>query len=71
MSTTVILIRHVESLGYAVSIFRANGTSELHATPLAGGPAHVARCNDGDGEEELYRAAVLLADACGVDLEDG
>ena len=31
----------------------------------------IARCNDGDGPNEQYRCACLLAEACGVELEDG
>jgi len=31
----------------------------------------IARCNDGDGEDEEYRAACLLAQGCGVNLKDG
>lgn len=69
--TTAILVRRVESLGYAVSLFTVNGTAELHAVPLRGGASHVARCNDGDGDDELYRAACLLATAVGIELEDG
>jgi hypothetical protein len=43
---------------------------EIHAV-ASDGSFEIARCNDGDGEEETYRAACLSAEACGVDLEDG
>lgn len=70
--TTAILLRRVESLGYAVSVFRINDTVEMHATPLSGeGDPQVARCNDGDGDGEAYRAACLLATAVGIELDDG
>jgi hypothetical protein len=66
------ILRQVESLGYVVKEFRVNGVIEFHAVKIPEGePNHVARCNDGDGEEETYRAAVLLARACGIDVEDG
>jgi hypothetical protein len=69
---TDALIRQVEDLGYVVKVFRVNDTVEMHAVLLRNPDVfHVARCNDGDGEEEAYRAACLLAQACGIDLEDG
>ena len=69
---TDALIRQVEDLGYVVKVFRINDTVEMHAVLLRDPDVfHVARCNDGDGEEEAYRAACLLARACGIDLEDG
>lgn len=71
MSTTTIILRQIESLGYAVSEFTINGTVEMHAVPLKGGDPHIARCNDGEGEGEAYRTACLLAVAVGIDLEDG
>lgn len=71
MSTIAIIIRQIESLGYAVSEFAINGTVEMHAVPLKGGAAHIARCNDGEGEDEAYRTACLLATAIGIELEDG
>ena len=56
----------------SISTHRVNGTIEYHAI-LARDPDQyqIVRCNDGDGPNEEYRAACLLADACGVDLEDG
>jgi hypothetical protein len=69
---TDALIRQVEDLGYVVKVFRINDTVEMHAVLLRDPDVfHVARCNDGDGEEEAYRAACLLARACGIQLEDG
>jgi hypothetical protein len=43
----------------------------MHAVPLKGGAAHIARCDDGEGEDEACRAACLLADAVGIELEVG
>jgi hypothetical protein len=66
------ILAQIESLGFVVKEFRANGAVELRAVPLKGNdPPQVARCNDGDGDDELYRAACLLAQAVGIDLEDG
>ena len=70
MSATTAILAHVRSLGYIVKEFRVNGTVELHAVPLAGdAPPQVARCNDGEDDESAYRAACMLAEAVGVDLE--
>lgn len=66
---TAAIIKQIESLGYIVKAFRANGTIELHAVPLWKGEPQVARCNDGDGPDDEYRAACLLATAVGIDLE--
>lgn len=68
--TTAAILKQIESLGYTVKTFKVNDTVEMHAVPREGA-AEVARCNDGDGEEEEYRAACLLAQAVGIDLEDG
>ena len=70
--TTAAIIKQIEFLGYVVKEFRINNTVELHAVPLRGdAEPHVARCNDGDGDDEAYRCACLLAVAVGIDLEDG
>lgn len=68
MSTSSVILAHVESLGYVVKRFTVNGVVELHAVPLAGGEPQIARCNDGHGVEEEYRTACLLAAAVGIDL---
>lgn len=70
MSASSAIIRRVECLGYIVKTFRVNNTVEIHAVPSDGSAPHVARCNDGDGPEEEYRAACLLAEAVGIDLEE-
>jgi hypothetical protein len=70
-STTRAILQQVGSLGYIVKTFRINGTVEIHAVPRDGGDPQVARCNDGEGDDEEYQAAVLIADAVGIDLEDG
>jgi hypothetical protein len=68
--TTGALIRQVEDVGYVVKVFHVSDTVEMHAVLLRDPDVfHVARCNDGDGEE-AYRAACLLARACGVELGD-
>jgi hypothetical protein len=67
---TAAIIRRVESLGYVVKVFRLGWGVELHAVKLPEGePAHVARCNDGGGEDSEYAAACLLARAVGVPPE--
>lgn len=61
----------MQSLGWIVKMFRANGTVEMHAVHLAGKhELQIARCNDGDGPDEEYRCACLLASAIGIDLWD-
>lgn len=68
---TATLLRKVEALAYTVSVFRVNGAIEIHAVPSSGeGDPHIARCNDGDGDEEAYRAACMLIEALGIDLRD-
>jgi hypothetical protein len=69
--TANTILRHIERMGYIVKAFHRDGTIELHAVPRDGGEPQIARCNDGDGENEELRAAALLAEACGVDVEDG
>lgn len=70
--TIEAILSHIQSVGYIVKVFRVNGTVEMHAVSLRGEePPQVARCNDGEDDESAYRAACLLAEAVGVDLEDG
>ena len=72
MSTTSIILDQVRSLGYIVKTFRVNGTVEMHAVPLKGDePPQVARCNDGEDDDSAYFAACLLAEAVGIELDDG
>lgn len=66
---TAAIIKQIESLGYIVKVFRHNGTVEMHAVSLRESESQVSRCNDGDGPDEEYRAACLLAEAVGIDLE--
>jgi hypothetical protein len=67
---TAAILAQVRSLGYVVKEFRVNGVVEFHAIPLKGdAPPQVARCNDGDDDEAAYKAACLLAEAVGIDLE--
>ena len=68
---TEVIIQQIRSLGYHVSLFRVNGTVECHAVPLNGdGEPQVARCNDGEDDDAAYRAACLLAEAVGIELDD-
>ncbi len=67
---TAAFIKQIERLGYSVKVFRINGTVEMHAVSLRGETEpQIARCNDGDGPDDQYRAACLLAVAVGIDLE--
>ena len=66
------ILRQIRSLGYVVKVFRINGTIEMHAVQLeCEAKPQIARCNDGDGPDDEYPAVCLLAEACGVELEDG
>ena len=77
MTNTAVLgadaiLRHLQSLGWATNFYRVDHYAELHAVWRRDPDSyHVARCNDGDGDgdEEVYCAARLLAEACGVGLE--
>jgi hypothetical protein len=72
MTTTRIIFNRIKELGWHVTSHYVNGTVEFHAVKLdCSQSPQVARCNDGDGPDEEYRAACLLATACGMDLEDG
>ena len=64
------IIRQIEALGYIVKVFKVNDTVEMHAVRLRGvDEPQVSRCNDGDSPDNEYRAACLLAEAVGIDLE--
>jgi hypothetical protein len=66
--TSEILAR-ICAAGYLVSRLECPGAVEFRAVNLDNPAADVqtARCTDGDGEPEVYRAAELLARALGVD----
>lgn len=67
---TAAIIKQIESLGYIVKVFCVNGTVEICAVSLRGvEEPQIARCNDGDGPDDEYRAACLLSEAVGIDLE--
>ena len=71
-STAAAILKQIESLNYVVKVFHVNDTVEMHAVALQGdAEPQVARCNDGIGPEEEYRAACLLAEAVAIELEDG
>ena len=72
MTLTDSILSQIRGMGYVVKVFKINGTVEMHAVHLAcEREPQIARCNDGDGPDEEYRAVCLLAEACGVELEDG
>jgi hypothetical protein len=72
MNITTIILEQLRSLGWKVTSHRLDHAIEFHAVLVTDPDQfHVARCNDGAGPDEEYRAACLLADACGVALEDG
>jgi hypothetical protein len=70
--TTGIILDQIERLGWILSFHRVNGTVEMHAVKRDGSAdPQSARCNDGDDEGCEYRCACLLAEAVGIELEDG
>jgi hypothetical protein len=72
MTLTESILAQIRGMGYVVKVFTVNATVEMHAVPLdCKSPPQVARCNDGEGPDEEYRAACLLAHAVGIDLRDG
>jgi len=71
MPTSQIL-GQIRSLGYAVSIHRVNGVTEMHAVLLkdpSPDNIHIARNLDGNGPDDEYNAACALAEMLGIDLE--
>ena len=67
---TTAIIKQIQALGYIVKVFKINDTVEMQAVSLRGvKEPQIARCNDGDGPDDEYRAACLLAEAVGIDLE--
>jgi hypothetical protein len=76
---TSTILRDIESPGYAVSVHRIPSSllgsvaafTEMHAVQLAEpNNQHIAKV-DGHGEESDYRAACMLAESVGIELEDG
>jgi hypothetical protein len=68
---TPALLQQIRNLGYTISTHCINGTIELHAVKLDCTEApQIARCNEGDGPYEEYRAAHSLAQAVGIELND-
>jgi len=69
MTGTDAILAQIRNMNYVVKIFRINGTVEMHAVDLLGErEPQIARCNDGDGPNEEYRCACLLAGAVGIVL---
>lgn len=74
--TALTLLRHVESLGYRVSVHRLDASLlgtvpasvELHAVRLDTGEQHVVSV-PADEDDAEYRAACGLAESVGVRLE--
>jgi hypothetical protein len=54
-----------------VSVHRLNGTVEMHAGLLADPDRqYIARCADGEGDDDAYKAACILAEMAGIELDD-
>jgi hypothetical protein len=71
-ATTSAILHQIMLLGYAVRLKALDGAVEIKAIKSDGsGADHIARCGDGTGDAEVYRAACLLAEAVGIELEDG
>ncbi|HEV2294106.1 MAG TPA: hypothetical protein VGR35_09620 [Tepidisphaeraceae bacterium] len=78
---TLTLLRQITSLGYVVSVHRIPASLlrtvppfvEMHATDLQSDPPrqHMVRIAEDEGGDTDYRCACLLAEAVGIDLEDG
>jgi hypothetical protein len=67
MTATDAILFQIRSMNYVVKTFRVNGTVEMHAVDLSCEcEPQIARCNDGDGPDEEYRCACLLAEAVGI-----
>jgi len=72
---TGTILRHVQALGYVVSVHRLSGSLlrpdlaciEMHA--IDGERQHVARVALDEPGEVDYRCACLLAQMVGIDLE--
>jgi hypothetical protein len=72
-STTQIIYDQLRLLGWHVTVHRVDGQRvEIHAVLLRDpDQIHIARCNSGDGLDDEYGAACMLAEACGIELADG
>jgi hypothetical protein len=69
---TDAILATIRAAGWIVKTFRVNGTVEMHAVQLTcRRKPQIARCNDGDGPDEEYECACLLASAVGIRLMDG
>lgn len=64
---TSAILNHLHSLGYAVSEERHAGRVVFTAARVEF--KHVASCDEGELTE--HAAVCAIAEACGVDLEDG
>jgi hypothetical protein len=71
-AATAAIIRLLRERGWHVVERRGDGRIEFEAV-LLGYPSsrRYAEVGDGDGPQDEHRAAVLLAEACRVDSEDG
>lgn len=61
------ILKQIKDMGYLVSEHYIDGIIEMGATKPGSTQEHIARCNDGDGEEERYRCACLLAASVGLE----
>jgi hypothetical protein len=70
MSLTSAIISQIETLWYATIVHRMGDYCEMHAVLLKDPGQHISRV-DGDSDDDAYRAACLLAEMVGMELEDG
>jgi hypothetical protein len=60
-----VVLRHIESLGFATSVHRMCEYCELHAVTVpAGEPVYLVRV-DGDSDDDVFLAACEMAAMCG------
>ena len=62
------IIRRIERHGYFVKVFHVNEAVELNVVSLDRSAMHIARCNDGAGPNQECRAALVMAEALGIDV---
>jgi len=62
------IIQQIERHGHFVKVYRVNRAVELHVVSLDDGALHIARCNDGVGPSQECRAALVMAEALGIDV---
>ena len=77
---TLALLRQIASLGYTVSVFRIPssllrrpGFVEMHAVDSSTAPPqqYLARVVEVEAKDVDYHCACVLAEAVGIELQDG